>query len=127
MRLILCRDGLFIAGMRLSVVNLKLENTFLIPSEWCMTELVLETSAKCSIGEKSGLARINPAMGFVVAAWGVDQRLQQRALDCVNFLNDHIHIHGYCKGQGLYYHPKKREGDWLLYILEHWQTWMDAD
>lgn len=65
-------------------------------------------------------ARINPEMGIVVAAWGVDGRLQQHASDCVGFLNDHIHIHGYLKEQELYYHPKKREGDWLLYILEYW-------
>lgn len=70
--------------------------------------------------ENERQARINPTTGVVVAAWGVDQRLQQRALDCVGLLNDHIHIHGYCNEQGLYYHPKKREGDWLLYILEHW-------
>ena len=56
-RLILCRDGLFIAGIWPSVVNLKLGNTFLVPSEWCMTELVLGTSAKCSIGEKSRVGR----------------------------------------------------------------------
>ena len=55
-RLILCRDGLFIAGMWPSVVNLKLGNTFLVPSEWCMTELEPGTSAECSIGEKSRLA-----------------------------------------------------------------------
>ena len=55
-RLILCRDGLFIAGMSPSVVNLKLGNTFLVSSERCMTELALGTFAKCSIGEKSGLS-----------------------------------------------------------------------
>ena len=54
-RLILCRDGLFIAGMWPSVVNLKLGDTFLVPSEWCMTELEPEISAELSIGEKSGL------------------------------------------------------------------------
>ena len=53
--LILCRDGLFIAGMWPCVVNLKLGNAFLVPSEWCMTELEPETSAERSIGEKSGL------------------------------------------------------------------------
>ena len=77
MRLILCRDGLFIAGMRLSVVNLKHENTFLIPSERCMTELALGTFAKCSIGEKSGLADdlpgslprgVNPSLGHRACA-----------------------------------------------------------
>ena len=55
-RPILCRDGLFIAGMWPSVVNLKLGNTFLVSSERCITELALGTSVKCSIGEKSGLA-----------------------------------------------------------------------
>ena len=45
-RLILCRDGLFNAGMWPSVVNLKLGDTFLIPSEWCMAELALGTFAK---------------------------------------------------------------------------------
>ena len=40
-RLILCRDGLFLVGMWPSVVNLKLGNTSLVPSEWCMTELAL--------------------------------------------------------------------------------------
>ena len=54
-RLILCRDGLFIAGMWPSVVNLKVGDTFLIPSEWCMIELEPGTSAERSIGEKSGV------------------------------------------------------------------------
>ena len=64
-RLILCRDGLFIAGMWPSVVNLKVGDTFLVPSEWCMTELEPGTSAERSIGEKSGLrstwAQVNEA------------------------------------------------------------------
>ena len=47
----------FIAGMWPCVVNLKLGNTFLVPSEWCMTELEPGTSAERSIGEKSGLGR----------------------------------------------------------------------
>ena len=58
-RLILCRDGLFIAGMWPSVFNLKLGDTFLVPSEWCMTELEPGTSAERSIGEKSGLGRVH--------------------------------------------------------------------
>ena len=41
------------------MVNLKLGNTFLVPSEWCMTELALGTSAERSIGEKSGLVPLS--------------------------------------------------------------------
>ena len=63
-------------------------------------------------------ARINPETGIVVAAWGVDQKLQEYARRCVDFVNDlGFRIHGY--PQHPYYHPSRKAG-WLPYIRDNW-------
>lgn len=72
--------------------------------------------------EHECLARINPEMNIVVAAWGVDGRLQEYATRCANLVNSiGLRIHGYRKE--LYYHPyyhPYRRNDWLPYILQNW-------
>ena len=70
--------------------------------------------------ENERLARINPEMGIVVAAWGVDGKLHKYAKWCAHLVDDlGFHIHGYHKES--YYHPI-RNGNWLPYILQNWPT-----